>query len=99
MRDPICPHVQPAVSDGFTHSPINPLSPATADTAVAAWETCAQRAADLPPGRRPDMPSTSPDTVARRHRVREFVCTYRTLRDDQGQAVRLPSEALSDPRT
>ena len=99
MRAPICPHVQPAVSDGFTHSPINPLSPATADTGVAAWETCAQRAADLPPGRRPDMPSTSPDTLARRHRVREFVCTYRTLRDDQGQAVRLPSEALSDPRT
>ena len=45
------------------------------------------------------MPSTSPDSLARRHRVREFVCTYRTLRDDQGQAVRLPSEALSDPRT
>ena len=43
------------------------------------------------------MPSTSPDCLARRRRVREFVCTYRTLRDDQGQAVRLPSEALSDP--
>ena len=45
------------------------------------------------------MPSISPDSRTRRHRVREFVCTYRTLRDDQGQAVRLPSEALSDPRT
>ena len=45
------------------------------------------------------MPSISPDSLARRRRVREFVCTYRTLRDDQGQAVRLPSEALSDPRT
>ena len=44
------------------------------------------------------MPSTSPDCLARGHRVREFVCTYRTLRDDQGQAVRLPTEALSDPR-
>ena len=35
----------------------------------------------------------------RRHRVRELVCTYRTLRDDEGQAVRLPTLALSDPRT
>ena len=35
---------------------------------------------------------------ARGHRVREFVCTYRTLRDDTGQTVRLPTLALSDPR-
>ena len=99
MRDPICLYAQPAVADGFTHSPIHPLSPAAAETAVAAWETCAHRAASLPPGRRPDMPLTSANSVARGHRVREFVCTYRTLRDDEGQAVRLPSEALSDPRT
>ena len=32
------------------------------------------------------------------HRVREFVCSYRTLRDDQGQPVRLSTLALSDPR-
>ena len=38
------------------------------------------------------------DSFARGHRVREFVCTYRTLRDDQGQTVRLPTLALSDPR-
>ena len=44
------------------------------------------------------MPSTSSDSPPRRHRVREFVCTYRTLRDDQGQTVRLPTLALSDPR-
>jgi DNA repair protein RadC len=99
MRDPVCLHARLAVPDGLTHQLIHPLNPATADTAVADRETCAYRAAALPPGRRPDMPSTSPDCLARRRRVREFVCTYRTLRDDQGQAVRLPSEALSDPRT
>ena len=98
MRDPICLHARLAVSDGLTHQPIHPLSPATADTAVAAWETCAHRAADLPPGRRSDMSPTTHDSLARGHRVREFVCTYRTLRDDQGQAVRLPTQALSDPR-
>ena len=38
------------------------------------------------------------DSLQRGHRVREFVCTYRTLRDDQGQAIRLPTLALSDPR-
>lgn len=99
MRDPIGLHAQLAVSDGLTHPPIHPLSPATADTAVAVRETCAHKASHLPSGRRPAMPSISPDSRTRRHRVREFVCTYRTLRDDQGQAVRLPSEALSDPRT
>jgi len=42
----------------------------------------------------------SPNDCARRgHRVREFVCTYRTLRDDEGQAVRVSTLALSDPRT
>ena len=35
---------------------------------------------------------------ARRARVREFVSSYRTLRDDHGQAVRLSTLALSDPR-
>ncbi len=99
MRDHICLHPRLAVSDGLTHQPIHPLSPATADTAVAVWETCAHKAADLSPGRRSDMSPTSHDSLARGHRVREFVCAYRTLRDDQGQAVRLPSEALSDPRT
>ncbi len=99
MRDLIGLLARLAVSDGFTHSAIHPLSPATADTAVAVWETCAQRAADLPPGRRPDMPSTLSNSVARGHRVREFVCKYRTLRDDEGQAVLLPTQTLSDPRT
>ena len=31
-------------------------------------------------------------------RVREFVCSYRPLRNDDGQPVHLPSVALSDPR-
>ena len=38
------------------------------------------------------------DRLTRGHRVREFVCTYRTLRDDQGQTVRLPAVPLSNPR-
>ena len=44
------------------------------------------------------MLPVSHDSLTRGHRVREFVCTYRTLRDDQGQTVRLPTLALSDPR-
>ena len=44
------------------------------------------------------MSPVTHDSLARGHRVREFVCTYRTLRDDQGQTVRLPTLALSDPR-
>ena len=44
------------------------------------------------------MLPTTQHSLARGHRVREFVCAYRTLRDDQGQAVRLPTKALSDPR-
>ena len=98
MRDPICLHARLAVTDGFTHQSIHPLNPAIADTAVAAGETCAHKAADLPPGRRSDMSPTTHDSLARGHRVREFVCAYRTLRDDQGQAVRLATKALSDPR-
>ena len=44
------------------------------------------------------MSPTTHDSPARGHRVREFVCAYRTLRDDQGQPVLLPTKALSDPR-
>ena len=98
MRDPICLHARLAVIDGLTHQPIHPLNPATADTAVAARETCALRDAVFPPERRPDMLPASHESLTRGHRVREFVCTYRTLRDDQGQTVRLPTLALSDPR-
>ncbi|MEQ1907559.1 MAG: JAB domain-containing protein [Vicinamibacterales bacterium] len=42
---------------------------------------------------------TTHDSLTRGHRVREFVCTYRTLRDDQGQTVHLPTLALNEPRT
>jgi DNA repair protein RadC len=38
------------------------------------------------------------DSLTRGHRVREFVCAYRTLRDDHGQTVRLPTVSLNDPR-
>ena len=38
------------------------------------------------------------DSLTRGHRVREFVCAYRTLRDDQGRPIRLPTNALNDPR-
>jgi DNA repair protein RadC len=38
------------------------------------------------------------ESLTRGHRVREFVCTYRTLRDDQGRTVRVPSVPLSNPR-
>ena len=34
----------------------------------------------------------------RGHRVREFICSYRTLRNDDGQPVHLPSVPLSDPK-
>jgi DNA repair protein RadC len=44
------------------------------------------------------MVPTRHDSLTGGHRVRELVCTYRTLRDDQGHAVRLPTQALSDPR-
>ena len=30
--------------------------------------------------------------------VREFVCSYRPLRDEEGRTVQLPSVALNDPR-
>ena len=44
------------------------------------------------------MTSTAKDSVPRGRRVRELVCTYRTLRDDQGQTGHLPTQPLSDPR-
>jgi hypothetical protein len=98
MRDSIHLYPLAAVPDGLSHCHNHRLSLAASDTAAATWETCAHKAADLPPGRRPDMLHIPHDSLQRGHRVREFVCTYRTLRDDQGQTVRLPTLALSDPR-
>ena len=40
----------------------------------------------------------SNDHHPRGRRVREFVCSYRPLRDEEGRTVQLPSVALSDPR-
>ena len=34
----------------------------------------------------------------RGHRVRELVCSYRTLRGDDGQAVHLPAVPLNEPK-
>jgi hypothetical protein len=45
------------------------------------------------------MAPTSSDDVARGHGGREFIYTCRTLRDDQGHAVKLPTKALSDSRS
>ena len=45
------------------------------------------------------VPSTETSVPVRRQIVRELVCSYRPLRDDSGQACRLPTVALSDPRT
>ena len=77
---------------------IHRLTPAVADTAAAVGETYAVTAASLTPERGYDMLPPTHDSLTRGCRVREFVCTYRTLRDDQGQTVRLPTLTLSDPR-
>ena len=98
MRDVLSLHSHSAVTDGLSHPPIHRLSPAGAVTAAAARETCALRDTDLPPERRRDMLPASHESLTRGHRVREFVCTYRTLRDDQGHTVRLPAVPLSNPR-
>ena len=45
------------------------------------------------------VPSTQTSAPVRRQIVRELVCSYRPLRDDSGQAHRLPTVPLSDPRT
>ena len=98
MRDVISLHPHSAVVDGLSHPDIHRLSPVAADTAAVGRETCALRDTGLPPERRRDMLPVSHESLARGHRVREFVCTYRTLRDDHGQTVRVPSVPLSNPR-
>jgi DNA repair protein RadC len=40
-----------------------------------------------------------PAFLARGHRVRELVCSYRPLRDDADRPVRVPDVELCDPRT
>lgn len=45
------------------------------------------------------MASLTLTRLARGLRVRELVCTYRTLRDAHGQEVRLPLRILTEPRT
>ena len=42
--------------------------------------------------------TSTPATTARGHRVRELVCTYRSLRDGYGQVVGVPTLALTEPR-
>jgi len=43
--------------------------------------------------------SVSPSIPPRGHRVREFVCTYRPLRDSDGRIVDVATVTLKDPRT
>jgi hypothetical protein len=98
MRDVISRHSHSAVVDGLTHPHIHRLSPTAPDTGAVGRGPCAFRDTGFPPERRHDMLPISHDSLTRGHRVREFVCTYRTLRDDQGQTARLPTLVLSDPR-
>jgi hypothetical protein len=98
MRDVISLLPHSAVVDGISHPDIHRLSPAAAGIAVAGRETCAFKDTGFPPERRRDMFPVPHENITRGHRVREFVCTYRTLRDDQGQTVRVPSVPLSNPR-
>jgi DNA repair protein RadC len=98
MRDVISLHPHSAVVDGLSHPHIHRLSPAAADAAAVGRETCAFRDTAFPPERRRDMLPVPHESLTRGHRVREFVCTYRTLRDDQGRTVRVPSVPLSNPR-
>ena len=57
----------------------------------------ASRAHASPERRRLIMLSKHEGTQ-RGRRVREFVCSYRPLRNDEGRAVQLPSVALNDPK-
>ena len=45
--------------------------------------------------------STTPfsSVTTTRHRVREFVCAYRPLRDAEGHVVSLPTLVLNNPET
>ncbi len=43
--------------------------------------------------------SPLPNVPARRHRVRELVCTYRPLRDSTGRVVGVPTLVLGSPHT
>jgi hypothetical protein len=87
MRDVISLHPPSAVVDGLSHPDIHRLSPAVADTAVGR-ETCVLRSTCFTPEGRRNMPVPHV-CLTRGLRVREFVCAYRTLRDDQGHTVRI----------
>jgi hypothetical protein len=43
--------------------------------------------------------SFAPSGSTRGHRVRELVCAYRSLRDNDGRVVDVPTVVLKDPRT
>ena len=43
--------------------------------------------------------SFAPSASTRGHRVRELVCAYRSLRDNDGRVVDVPTVVLKDPRT
>ena len=80
----------------------NDLTSAVADPAAAARPTYAHRADVAPIPERSSPMSTHALSVRapeRSRRVRELVCRYRPLRDDEGRIVHVPSVALGDPRT
>jgi len=95
MRDAIGRQPASFVDDGLTRTthqriPQRPIAAAAGRRVLAEPRHLCTR-------RRPMLLSTHADH-RRGHRVREFVCSYRTLRDDKGQAVQLPAVPLSDPK-
>jgi DNA repair protein RadC len=91
-------HVPTAIS---LRAELNPLISAVADPAAALRPTHADPAyVARIPQRSSLMPihTLSACSPERSRRVRELVCRYRPLRDDEGRIVQMPSVALSDPR-
>jgi DNA repair protein RadC len=90
-------------STALTLNPeFNAFTSAVADLAAADRSACARPAhATQIQQRSPSMPIHAPSVrpPERGRCVRELVCRYRPLRDDQGRIVQVPSIALSDPRT
>ena len=96
MRDACSRQFAVLPADGLTTN-THIRNAAASLCAAVARETCACEGARLPLERRRHM-FLSHDCHSRGRCVREFVCSYRPLRDDEGQVVQLPSVALSNPK-
>ena len=95
MRDATDRHPETFLDDGLTTTTHQRI-PVAAEFAAAAGrreflEPCHPTYKETP------MSLTTHDHTSGHH-VREFVCSYRTLRDDQGEAVQLPDVPLKDPK-